>query len=352
MSHNQRMERKTQQSTTPTKEKATTQTEKQNFGREDVTQGALSKGGVFLSNQDAEEYRIYKRRKKLNEISALISATEGSVIDGEDVQRICERAVRLKQSAVKLPLSKTTQVGYYLSGSKVQMDCVIGGDGETLGKVKAYETKLARRRKAKEITVSVTPSFMDGCRYGEIRKELKRIARVAGRMKIKVRVGKSYTPTPLSRVARIAGEIGASFFSVPYFAGCERLCTELLNGCRLEVTGVDDAETFKRLTDNGVARVVTNNAQEFHAYLLKETEEEISKLFTSATAKENPPEEEPNPNSPEYETPPLPPTPDMPAPPCLLKDKENENAITTQTPTPSSETDYRCCLDGTQLKFL
>ena len=104
------MERKTQQTKTPTKEKAITQTEKRNAKRESVSQGALLKDGVFLSNQDAEEYRIYKRRKKLNEISALISATEGSVIDGEDVQRICERAVRLKQSAVKLPLSKTCSV--------------------------------------------------------------------------------------------------------------------------------------------------------------------------------------------------------------------------------------------------
>ena len=342
------MERKSEQKTVPTKDNRANETEK---SRETVLQS-----GVFLSCRDAEEYRSYKRRKKSGEISALISATEGSLLNGEDVQRICERAVRLNQSAVKLPLSKTTQVAYYLSKSKVQMDCAIGGDGETLGRVKIYEAKLARKRKAKEITVPVTPSFMDSCRYSEIRKELKRIVRVAGRMKMKVRIGKSYPPTPLARVARIASEVGASYFSVPYFAGCERLCMELFNGCRLEVTGVEETETFKHLTDSGVSRVVTNNALEFHATLLKEAEEEMSALFSpvkTQTAEESTPPELPQTDgesdpATEYERPDLPPC--NPLPPC-----ETSSAPTgalSQSPVPSSETDYRCCLDGTQLKFL
>ncbi len=229
--------------------------------------------GVFLTQKDAEEFRAYKRRRKMAEVALAISRSEGTLFGGEDVQRVCERAMRLKQAAIKTPLSKLTVAKSYLGGSFVRLDCVLCGNGETVAKVKAYEARVAVKRGAKEVTVPVTPSLFDCCRYAEIRKELKRIKRAVGKAHLKVRVERVNSPTSLSRLARIASEVGARYFSVPYFVGCERLRLDLTGGCQLETTGVERLETYRALVDRGVERIVTDKAWEMYNDWMREAQE-------------------------------------------------------------------------------
>lgn len=292
--------------------------------------------GVMLSPKDAEEYRGYLRRKKQQEITSAISSSAGTMMQGEDVQRVCERAVRLKQIAVKLPLSKINQAVYYLAGSKVKIDCAVGVSGETLAKVKAYEARQAVKRKAGEITLCITPSLIDGCRYSEIRKEIRRVKRAAGKATLKVRVENTQVSTPVCRVARLACEVGAKYFSVPYFKGCERFRMDLTNGCKLEVTGVEDTEEFKRLKEAGVARIVTDHAWEIYTQWTKEADAEISETFAE---KQAPPQEQPA----EDILPPMPDGENLPPP---------EREISSLTTGKDPETEYCCRLEGTQLKFM
>ena len=234
---------------------------------------AQEERGVFLSEKDAEEFRAYKRRKKITEVALFIARSESTLFCGEDTQRVCERAVRLKQTAVKVPLSKLSLAKAYLLGSFVRLDCVVGGSGETLAKIKAYEARTAVKKGAKEITVPVTPSLFDCCRYADIRKELKRVKKAVGKAVLKVRVEKVNSPTALSRLARISSEVGAKYFSVPYFHGCERLRIDLTNGCQLEATGVERLETYKTLVEKGVERIVTDKAWEIYNDWMREAQE-------------------------------------------------------------------------------
>ena len=229
--------------------------------------------GVFLTSKDAEEFRAYKRRKKMTEVALAVTRSQGSLYNGEDLQRVCERAIRLRQAAIKTPLSKLDEAKKRLAGSFVRLDCVVGGDGETLDKVKAYEARLAVKKGAKEITVPVTPSLFDAARYTELRKGLKKIKRAIGKATLKVRVEKIYSPTALSRMARIASEIGAGYYSVPYFPGCERLRLDLTKGCLLETTGVETKETFQTLTEKGVERIVTDKAWEIYNDWMREAQD-------------------------------------------------------------------------------
>ncbi len=229
--------------------------------------------GVFLTQKEAEEYRAYKRRKKITEVAIAVSKSEGTLFCGEDTQRVCERAIRLKQVALKTPLSKLALAKAYLSGSFVRLDCVVGESGETLAKVKAYEARLAVKKGAKEITVAVTPSLFDCCRYLDIAKELKKVKRAVGKAVLKVRVEKISSRTALSRLARIASEVGAKYFSVPYFSGCERLRLDLTRGCGLEVTGVERLETYQTLDEKGVERIVTDKAWEIYNDWMREAQE-------------------------------------------------------------------------------
>lgn len=312
----------------------------QKDGGETLSNPALS--GVFLSHADAEEYRTYKKRKKLTELSSAIARSESTLMGGEDIQRACERAVRLRQAAVKTPLSKISQAAFYLSGSGVKLDCVVGGTGETLAKVKAYETKLAVR-KAKEISLILTPSYLDGCRYGEIRREIKRVRRAAKKADVKVCVQKAYSPTVLARIARICSEMRVKFFSVPYFNGCERLRMDLMNGCQLEVVGVETGTEYRRLISAGIGRIVTERAWEIYTDWLREANE-IPLPPVQAQPPQTLQNRQPAQSSKAQET------------QGGASGKENgtgnvPSRMENRFPS-SSETNYRCRLEGTQLKFL
>ena len=160
--------------------------ETQTIQNEALTKAKFCQGerldGVMIPEKEAEEFRAYKRQKKLEEVTRGIAKSQSSLLSGEDVQRVCERAVRLKQPAVRLPASKLFQAKYYIAGRAVRMDCLVGGNGETATKVKLCETRLALRKKAKEITLVVTPSWLDCCRYNEIRKEIKAVQRLTRRL--------------------------------------------------------------------------------------------------------------------------------------------------------------------------
>lgn len=296
--------------------------------------------GVVLSLKDAEEYRLYIRRKKQTEITSAISASAGTMMQGEDVQRVCERAARLKQIAVKLPLSKINQAVYYLAGSKVKIDCAVGVGAETLAKVKAFEARQAVKRKAGEITLYLTPSLIDGCRYGEIRKEIRKVKRAVGKAALKVRVEHTQVSTPLCRVARIACEEGAKYFSVPYFTGCERFRMDLTGGCGLEVTGVESMEDFRRLKDAGVGRIVTDHAWEIYSQWQKEAEAEVLETF----ARQVPPNE---PEIEETET-----EQEILPPPDSQGESVPQPQELSSLATKDPETEYCCRLVGTELKFM
>ena len=228
--------------------------------------------GMFLSPQDAEEYRAYKRRKKVEEIMSAIAKSEASLLHGEDPQRVCERAIRLKQVAVKAPPTWLPQAKTYLGGSKVKIDCVIGGNGETLTKVKTYEMRVALRGGAKELTVVIAPSLLTQGKFAEIKKELKKLSRIAKKAVFKVWVHSDYSFATLSKTARICCETGVKYFCVPYFDGCEKLRFDLTNGCQMEIGEVENLADYRKLCEAGVGRIVTSNIWEIYCEWMKEAD--------------------------------------------------------------------------------
>lgn len=227
---------------------------------------------VLITAREAVEYREYKRQKKRAEILAAIATTEGILSRTDDGKHISDKAVRLRQAAVRMSLERLSQVGEIFALSGVPIDCIIGGDGETLSKVKAYEGKKAARLRAKEITLRLSPYAVENCRYSEIRKEVKKLRSALPKITLKVSVDKPYPAATLSHVARICSELGAQYFCVPYFEHCERVRIDLFGGCKLQVTGVETLEDFKRLTNAGVGRIVTDRAAEFYNEWMREVE--------------------------------------------------------------------------------
>ncbi len=291
--------------------------------------------GLVLSPTDAEEYRAYKKQKKIGEIMSALAKTETPIELKSSTERVCEHAIRLRQAAVRVNLRKLMQMQNRFANTVVKLDCVIGGDGEAVTKLKAREIRLARRSHAGEVTVMLPPSLLNACRYQEIKKELRKLKRAAGKTVFKVCMGNNYPYSTVASMARVACDIGAQYFSVPHFAGCEKLRCDLTGGCKLEVSEVENLADFKKMTEAGVGRVLTSRVWELYSEWMREAE------TITAPA----PEQEKN----------LPVRQDPPKPPLPAGNKALENKLIPQPlalqSRKNAETDYRCRLEGTELKF-
>jgi len=297
--------------------------------------------GMVLSPKDAEEFRAYKRKKKIDEIMAAMAKSEASLLSGDDVAKVCERALRLKQAAVKMPISKLSQAREALKNSRVKLDVVIGGTGETLTRVKAYEARLALRMQASELTFIPSPLSLLHCRFDEIRRELRALRRIAGKTTVKIWLDSSLPMTTLSRIARISSEVGVNFFSVPYFEGCEKLRYELSGGCKLDVCDVETLDVFKKMIMVGVGRITTERIWEIYNEWMKEAEQIQSYQPIAPKTQEKPTEVVEN--KPETQDSPLGQQPQQ----LPLLDGGQSSA------TPTSDVEgLRCSMEGSDLKFL
>ena len=230
-----------------------------------------SSSRVMLTRKEAEEYCTYKRQKKISEIMSAFRRSESELTAYDSAVRLGEQALRLRQAAVRM-----TPVDLLARGEEVckngMVDCIVGGNGETLISVKVYETKKAVKLGVKEITLRLTPSFIDNGRYTELRKEMKSVKRVAKKTIVKARVEMVYPQATLERLIRIASEVGLAYFSLPYFSGCERLQTVCKGGCLLEVSGIDNLFVFKEMAGAGIGRMLVKGAWDMYNEWLKEVE--------------------------------------------------------------------------------
>lgn len=227
---------------------------------------------VSLSTQEAMEYRDYKRQKKRVEILSALAKSEGVLTGREDAGRISDRAAKIRQAAVRLTPIRLENAAEFFVRRGVAIDCIVGGNGETLAKVKAYEAKTAVKMGAKEITLILSPYQIEHCRYAEIKREIKRVLRAAKKAKIKVSVDKQYPRANMARLARLCGELGVAYFCIPYYDGCEVLRMDMSGGCKLQVSEVENLEQYRRLIGAGVGRIVTARAWELYNEWMLEVE--------------------------------------------------------------------------------
>ena len=230
--------------------------------------------GILLSPAEAEEFCAYKRQKRISEVLSALTRAElsaGQGISPAELKKISDAASRVNAAAVRVgPLCVAALKG--MPGFRAAVDCIVGGTGETLAKVKAYEARLAVRAGAGEITLVLSAALLKNGRTGDVRREIRRVSRKARRAIVKVRADKSMTAEEMLRIGRMASECGAKFLSVPFFPDCGRLKKELHDSCMLEVTEVETAADYKALIAAGVERIGTSHAEEICAELMKEAE--------------------------------------------------------------------------------
>ena len=171
--------------------------------------------GIVLSPTEAEEYCEFKRQKRIAEVAAALSkaniyAAQRDAVSGEQ-RKAAESAKRVKAASVQVNPVYVSSMKSLLGVSGPEVDCVVGGTGETLPKAKAYEAKLAVKSGAKEITLILCGSLLRSGRTGDIKREIKRVCRAARKAVVKVAADSSFTYADFLRAGRLAADCGVSF---------------------------------------------------------------------------------------------------------------------------------------------
>lgn len=229
--------------------------------------------GLFLSPKEALEYCNFKREKFRAEAARAVSATTMDlrfIKSGEEERKELLEALRLSVQTVMVTGSRLSVILPLLNGATVA-DVWVGGDGRANFKTKLYEMKNALQAGAKEITFAPDPVLVTEEKFSEIKKRIKHVKRKAKKIPLKIAVN-SENSGAFEKLCKVAADCGVGV-SIPYFNGVERLKASLLKSAFLQVTGVLDIVTFKRLRQSGVDRIGASNLPEIYETLLKEAEE-------------------------------------------------------------------------------
>ncbi|MGN1061950.1 MAG: hypothetical protein ACI4RO_02380, partial [Candidatus Scatosoma sp.] len=230
--------------------------------REDLTAAKkvpAADASIVLSPAEAEEYCVFKRQKRVEEVLTSLKKTvlapEKDLSFGE-IKKCAETARASLAIAVRVPPNKAVFTRNALAGSGVLTDCVVGGNGETTARVKRYETKCAVRDGAGRITLILSATAVKTGRFGEVKKDVKKVCRAAKKRPVTVAVpeetAKTLTPEEWKKLSALAADCGAKYVSVPFYRGAAELRAFLKDTCMMEVTGVNNSADFKSLVACGV----------------------------------------------------------------------------------------------------
>lgn len=221
---------------------------------------------IVLSPEEAEEYCVFKRKKRVEEVLSALKKTvvaPPAELTAAEISKCAEIACGVKSLALRVPPNKLAAAKSALSG-KVAADAIAGGNGETLWKVKRYETKLAIAGGAGRITLVLSASAVSAGKLGETKREIKKICKAAKKRPVTVALPEAFARTldkaVWKKIAALAADYGAKYLSVPFYAGAAELRTFLKDTCMLEVAGVENAADFKILVAAGAESIVLSAA--------------------------------------------------------------------------------------------
>ncbi len=250
-----------------------------------------SGASIVLSPSEAEEYCVFKRKKRVEEVlSALRKAVIAppAELSLAEILKCAEIARAAKTLALRVPPNKLAAAKSALArnssgaatrgGAGVAADAIVGGTGETLWKVKRYETKRAVAGGAGRITLILSPSAVSAGKFGETKREIKKVCKAAKKRPVTVALPETFARTldrsVWKKIAALAADYGAKYLSVPFYAGAAELRTFLKDTCMLEVAGVENSADFKILIASGAESIVLSAAafEKIRKELLAEAE--------------------------------------------------------------------------------
>lgn len=242
-------------------------------------EAAINGASIVLSPAEAEEYCVFKRQKRVEEVMTSIRKTvlaPEKDVSADEIKKCAATARAVRSIAVRVPPNKVTFTRNALAGSGVLTDCAVGGNGETTAQVKRYETKRAVRDGAGRITLILSYTAVKTGKFGEVKKDVKKVCRAAKKRPVTVALygdfSKAASAEEWKKIAAISADCGAKYISVPFYRGAAELRTFLKDTCMMEVTGVTNSADFKMLVASGVECLGVSGLDKIREELLYEAE--------------------------------------------------------------------------------
>lgn len=241
---------------------------------------AFTGASIVLSPAEAEEYCVFKRKKRVDEVLAALKKTvilPPEDLSATEISKCAEAARGVKALALRVPSNKVAAARNASAGG-VAVDAIVGGNGETSWQVKRYEAKRALRDGAGRITLILSPSAVQTGKTGETKREIKKVCKAVKKRPVTVALPENVAArtdkAAWKKIAGLAADYGAKYLSVPFFAGAEELRTFLKDTCMLEITGVQTAADFKTMIAAGAESIAMSAVAcgKIRAELLAEAE--------------------------------------------------------------------------------
>ena len=248
-------------------------------GKKIAGEEKASGASIVLSPAEAEEYCVFKRQKRVEEVMTAIQKTvlaPEKDLSADEIKKCAETARLCRSVAVRVPPNKVTFTRNTLAGSGVLTDCIVGGNGETTAQVKRYETRRAVRDGAGRITLILSYTAVKTGRFGEVKKDIRKVCRAAKKRPVTVALNGDFSKTATAqewkKIASVSADCGAKYVSVPFYRGAAELRAYLKDTCMMEVTGVNNSADFKALIASGMECLGVSDAENIRAELLYEAE--------------------------------------------------------------------------------
>lgn len=236
---------------------------------------------IVLSPAEAEEYCVFKRQKRVDEVLAALKKTVVCLsedLSAETLKKRTEEAKLANSLAVRVPPNKVAIARALLGGAETVVDCRVGGDGETTAKVKKYEAKKAVRDGAARITLVLSPSAVAAGKWGEVKKDVKKVCRAVKKRHVTVALPYEFSKTVAletwKKLAATAEDSGAKYLSVPFCERTSEIFREIKDGVMKEAAGVTSAADFKTFVFSGAESVALASVAKIREELLDEAENE------------------------------------------------------------------------------
>lgn len=241
---------------------------------------AFTGASIVLSPAEAEEYCVFKRKKRVDEVLAALKKTvilPPEDLSAAEISKCAEAARGVKALALRVPSNKVAAARTAAAGGAA-VDAIVGGNGESSWQVKRYEAKRALRDGAGRITLILSPSAVQTGKTGETKREIKKVCKAVKKRPVTVALPENIAArtdkAAWKKIAGLAADYGAKYLSVPFFAGTAELRTFLKDTCMLEITGVQTAADFKTMIAAGAESIAVSAVAcgKIRAELLAEAE--------------------------------------------------------------------------------
>jgi deoxyribose-phosphate aldolase len=221
---------------------------------------------VSIPSEEAADFEEYKQKKRNLELKSKVQKLEPILSDRyatlAELKNFCAEAMRYRPACVCVQPIYVKTCSALLRRSGIGVCCLVGGNSESVPRVKLYECKRAFRDGANEVNYAPCAAYILNGNFQKLKREIRRVVRCAKTRTVKIDLDVTMlTRDKIFRAAETMADAGAKILSLP--ADGELICelqNKLRGRCFVMARGAESVSEFKSMVDLNCVRVSSAEA--------------------------------------------------------------------------------------------